>query len=162
LDFMRAEKARRRPNYTIIFLLFCFWVWSCNQQVTIRDTSTKLSERLPESSSFWLSQDLDFTWSTWDRALEVSQKKDIPLLYYVAAPGCDGLLENPSLLLRSLIEKNFVSVRVDPFTHPDRADHLLVAGCPALINALPDGRVFARAIDIPTDKVEQYLLRMDV
>ena len=159
---MRAEKARRRPNYTIIFLLFCFWVWSCNQQVTIRDTSTKLSERLPESSSFWLSQDLDFTWSTWDRALEVSQKKDIPLLYYVAAPGCDGLLKNPSLLLRSLIEKNFVSVRVDPFTHPDRADHLLVAGCPALINALPDGRVFARAIDIPTDKVEQYLLRMDV
>ena len=158
---MRAAKARWRPNYTAVLLLTYLWLWSCNQQIAISDTSPKSHETSTTEPPAWLSQDFDFTWLAWHEALDVAKKEDKPLLYYVAAPGCDGLLENPSLLLRALIEKSFVSVRVDPFINPDQADELSVMGCPALINALPDGRVFARAIDIPSNKVEQYLLRMD-
>ena len=158
---MRAAKARWRPSYAAVLLLPYIWLWACNQQGAPPNTSTKSYEIPTTKPPAWKSQDFDFTWLTWQEALDVARIEDKPLLYYVAAPGCDGLLKNPSLLLRALIEKSFVSVRVDPFVHPDQAAQLSAMGCPALINALPDGRVFARAIDIPRNKVEQYLLRMD-
>ena len=157
---MRAAMACWRPNVSAGLLLCCSWMWACNEQVATPDIPVKLSERRSVKSSVWPSQDFNFTWLTWQEGLDVANEEGKPLLYYIAAPGCDGLFKNPSLLVRALIEKSFVSVRIHPFVHPDWVARLSVAGCPALINALPDGRVFARAVDIPPNNVEQYLLRM--
>ena len=157
---MRAGKACWRPNVFAGFLLCCSWLWSCSEQIAIPNVPPKVLKGHSEDLSVWRSKDFDFDWVTLDEALIIAKEQDRPLLYYIAAPGCDGLFENPSLFLRALIEKKFVSVRINPFVYPEWVDRLSAIGCPALINALPDGRVFSRAIDIPKNNVEPYLLRM--
>ena len=52
------------------------------------------------------------------------------------------------------------SVQVDPFKRPDIARRYDGGGWPALVVALPDGRIFARAVDIPPANVEPYLRRL--
>ena len=66
----------------------------------------------------------------------------------------------PTPALRQLVTEKFVSVQVDPFKRPDIARHYDSGGWPALVAALPDGRVFARAVDIPPSNVESYLRRL--
>ncbi len=109
----------------------------------------------------WQWADGELPWSTWDESLFVrAQSEDNPILVYLAAPGCEGLFPAPTPALRQLVAEKFVSVRVDPFKRPDIARRYDSGGWPALVVTLPDGRVFARAVDIPPANVEPYLRRL--
>ena len=109
----------------------------------------------------WIWADGPVAWGEWsDANLARAQREDRPLLVYFAAPGCEGLFPDPTPALRQLVEEVFVGVRVDPFARPDIARHYDAGGWPALVAALPDGRVFARAVDIPPPNVEMYLRRL--
>ena len=109
----------------------------------------------------WQWADGELPWSTWDESLFArAQSEDKPILVYLAAPGCEGLFPAPTPALRQLVAERFVSVQVDPFKRPDIARHYDSGGWPALVIALPDGRVFARAVDIPPANVEPYLRRL--
>ncbi len=109
----------------------------------------------------WPWVDGELPWEVWDEALFArAQREDSPILVYLAAPGCEGLFPAPTPALRQLIAEQFVSVQVDPFKRPDIAQHYDSGGWPALVVALPDGRVFARAVDIPPANVEPYLRRL--
>ena len=109
----------------------------------------------------WQWADGEMPWGTWDESLFArAQSEDDPILVYLAAPGCEGLFPAPTPALRQLVAEKFVSVQVDPFKRPDIAQHYDSGGWPALVVALPDGRVFARAVDIPPANVESYLRRL--
>ena len=109
----------------------------------------------------WQWADGELPWGTWDESLFArAQREDNPILVYLAAPGCEGLFPAPTPALRRLVAEKFVGVRVDPFKRPDIARHYDSGGWPALVAALPDGRVFARAVDIPPPNVEPYLRRL--
>ena len=109
----------------------------------------------------WQWADGELPWSTWDESLFArAQRQDNPILMYLAAPGCEGLFPAPTPALRQLVADKFVSVQVDPFKRPDIARRYDSGGWPALVVALPDGRVFARAVDIPPANVEPYLRRL--
>ena len=109
----------------------------------------------------WQWADGELPWSIWDESLLAhAQREDKPILVYLAAPGCEGLFPAPTPALRQLVADKFVSVQVDPFKRPDIARHYDSGGWPALVVALPDGRVFARAVDIPPANVESYLRRL--
>ena len=92
--------------------------------------------------------------------LRALKAKMIP--YWCIWPPRDarGLFPTPTPALRQLVAEKFVSVQVDPFKRPDIARHYDSGGWPALVVALPDGRVFARAVDIPPANVESYLRRL--
>ena len=109
----------------------------------------------------WQWADGELPWSTWDESLFArAQSEDKPILVYLAAPGCEGLFPAPTPALRQLVAERFVSVQVDPFKRPDIARRYDSGGWPALVLGLPDGRVFARAVDIPPANVEPYLRRL--
>ncbi len=109
----------------------------------------------------WPWADGELPWGAWDEDLFArAQRENSPILVYLAAPGCEGLFPTPTPALRQLIAEQFVSVQVDPFKRPDIAQHYDSGGWPALVVALPDGRVFARAVDIPPANVEPYLRRL--
>ena len=109
----------------------------------------------------WQWADGELPWGTWDEFLfSRAQREDKPILVYLAAPGCEGLFPAPTPALRQLVADKFVSVQVDPFKQPDIARRYDSGGWPALVVALPDGRVFARAVDIPPANVEPYLRRL--
>ena len=109
----------------------------------------------------WQWADGELPWGTWDESVFVrAQSEDNPILVYLAAPGCEGLFPAPTPALRQLVAEKFVSVQVDPFKRPDIARRYDSGGWPALVVALPDGRVFARAVDIPPANVEPYLRRL--
>ncbi|MEE3260131.1 MAG: DUF255 domain-containing protein [Candidatus Latescibacterota bacterium] len=109
----------------------------------------------------WVWTDAPMAWGTWgDERLALARREDRPILIYFAAPGCEGLFPAPTPALRQLVEEDFVGIRVDPFKRPDIARHYDAGGWPALVVALPDGRVFARAVDIPPPNVEAYLRRL--
>ena len=109
----------------------------------------------------WQWADGELPWGTWDESLFArAQRADKPILVYLAAPGCEGLFPAPTPALRQLVAEKFVSVQVDPFKRPDIARHYDSGGWPALVVTLPDGRVFARAVDIPPANVEPYLRRL--
>ena len=109
----------------------------------------------------WQWVDGELPWGTWDESLFArAQSGDNPILVYLAAPGCEGLFPTPTPALRQLVAEKFVSVQVDPFKRPDIAQHYDSGGWPALVVALPDGQVFARAVDIPPANVESYLRRL--
>ena len=109
----------------------------------------------------WQRVDGELPWSTWDESLFArAQSEDKPILVYLAAPGCEGLFPAPTPALRQLVAEKFISVQVDPFKRPDIARRYDSGGWPALVVALPDGRVFARAVDIPPANVEPYLRRL--
>ncbi|MXX41117.1 MAG: thioredoxin domain-containing protein [Gemmatimonadetes bacterium] len=109
----------------------------------------------------WQWADGELPWGTWDESLFVhAQSEDNPILVYLATPGCEGLFPAPTPALRQLVAEKFISVQVDPFKRPDIARRYDSGGWPALVVALPDGRVFARAVDIPPANVEPYLRRL--
>ena len=109
----------------------------------------------------WQWADGEMPWGTWDESLFArAQSEDNPILVYLAAPGCEGLFPAPTPALRQLVAEKFVSVQIDPFKRPDIARRYDSGGWPALVVALPDGRVFARAVDIPPSNVESYLRRL--
>ena len=109
----------------------------------------------------WQWVDGELPWGTWDESLfSRAQSEDKPILVYLAAPGCEGLFPAPTPALRQLVAEKFISVQVDPFKRPDIARRYDSGGWPALVIALPDGRVFARAVDIPPANVEPYLRRL--
>jgi uncharacterized protein YyaL (SSP411 family) len=128
-----------------------------------------VGEELPETVAMedptvvaeWIWTDGQMAWGGWgEQLLALAQREDRPILIYLAAPGCEGLFPAPTSGLNQLIAENFVSVRVDPFKRPDIARYYDSGGWPALLAALPDGRVFARAVDIPPANVEPYLRRL--
>lgn len=113
------------------------------------------------TSAKWQWTDGELPWGAWDESLFArAQRADKPILVYLAAPGYEGLFPAPTPALRQLVAEQFVSVQVDPFKQPDVARHYESGGWPALVVALPDGRVFARAVDIPPANVEPYLRRL--
>lgn len=109
----------------------------------------------------WQWADAELSWDTWDDSLFTrAQREDKPILVYLAAPGCEGLFPAPTPALRQLVAEKFVSGQVDPFKWPDIARRYDSGGWPALVVALPDGQIFARAVDIPPANVESYLRRL--
>ena len=109
----------------------------------------------------WQWADGELPWGTWDESVFVrARSEDKPILVYLAAPGCEGLFSAPTPALRQLVAEKFISVQVDPFKRPDIARRYDSGGWPALVVALPDGQVFARAVDIPPANVEPYLRRL--
>ena len=109
----------------------------------------------------WQWADGELPWGTWDESIFArAQREDNPILVYLAAPGCEGLFPAPTSALRQLVAAKFVSVQVDPFKRPDIARRYDSGGWPALVVALPDGQIFARAVDIPPANVESYLRRL--
>ena len=109
----------------------------------------------------WQWTDGELPWGAWDESLFArAQRADKPILVYLAAPGYEGLFPAPTPALRQLVAEQFVGVQVDPFKQPDIARRYESGGWPALVVALPDGRVFARAVDIPPANVEPYLRRL--
>ena len=109
----------------------------------------------------WQWTDGELPWGAWDESLFArAQRADKPILVYLAAPGYEGLFPAPTSALRQLVAEQFVGVQVDPFKQPDVAQRYESGGWPALVVALPDGRVFARAVDIPPANVEPYLRRL--
>ena len=109
----------------------------------------------------WQWTDGELPWGAWDESLFArAQRADKPILVYLAAPGYEGLFPAPTSALRQLVAEQFVGVQVDPFKQPDIARRYESGGWPALVVALPDGRVFARAVDIPPANVEPYLRRL--
>jgi uncharacterized protein YyaL (SSP411 family) len=108
----------------------------------------------------WRWRDGSLAWHEWDETVQLKAlSEERPLLFYVAAPGCEGLFAENSPLLQEMIEQRYVGVRVDPFTRPDLVRYLGIGGCPALAVALPDGRVFTRAVDIPARYTALFLQR---
>ena len=108
----------------------------------------------------WPWRDGPLAWHDWDDALrQGALREERPLLFYVAAPGCEGLFVESSPLLQEMVEQRYVGVRIDPFSRPDLARYLGVGGCPAPVVALPDGRVFSRAVDIPPRYTALFLQR---
>lgn len=123
------------------------------QEETVRSERPALAE--------WQWADGELPWGAWDESLFArAQSEDKPILMYLAAPGCEGLFPAPTPALRQLVAEKFISVQVDPFKRPDIARRYDSGGWPALVVALADGRVFARAVDIPPANVEPYLRRL--
>lgn len=104
--------------------------------------------------------DAALAWRSWSEWASNRARSDRPVLFYVAAPGCEGLFVQPSALLRELVEERYIGVKVDPFAWPDAVRHLRPGGCPSLVVASPEGQIAARATDIPPRHVESYLLRI--
>lgn len=105
-------------------------------------------------------QDESLAWHGWQEVETAAGRAQRPTLFYVAGPGCEGLFAAPSPLLKELVEERYWGVRVDPFLWPDAVRYLRPSGCPSLVIAGSDGRVVARATDIPPRHVESYLLRI--
>ena len=125
------------------------------------ESPQEVARREQPALAEWQWADGEMPWGTWDESLFArAQREDNPVLVYLAAPGCEGLFPAPTPALRQLVAEKFVSVQVDPFKRPDIARHYDSGGWPALVAALPDGRVFARAVDIPPANVEPYLRRL--
>lgn len=108
----------------------------------------------------WPWRDGTLAWHEWNETVRSKAlREERPLLFYVAAPGCEGLFAENSPLLQEMIEQRYVGVRVNPFARPDLVRYLGIGGCPALAVALPDGRVFTRAVDIPARYTALFLQR---
>ena len=137
----------------LLVLAGCAATEEVPQEEAVRSERPALAE--------WQWADGELPWGTWDESLFArAQSEDNPILVYLAAPGCEGLFPAPTPALRQLVAEKFVSVQVDPFKRPDIARRYDSGGWPALVVALPDGRVFARAVDIPPANVEPYLRRL--
>ncbi len=137
----------------LLVLAGCAATEEVPQEEAVRSERPALAE--------WQWADGELPWGTWDESLFVrAQSEDNPILVYLAAPGCEGLFPAPTPALRQLVAEKFVSVQVDPFKRPDIARRYDSGGWPALVVALPDGQVFARAVDIPPANVESYLRRL--
>jgi uncharacterized protein YyaL (SSP411 family) len=109
----------------------------------------------------WSSEDREIAWKPWAASsFEEARDRDVPLLLYLASPGCEGLFADDSSALRLLVEQRFVGMHVDPLRRPDIARRYPTGGWPALIAMSPDGRPFATAVDIPAGNVELFLLRL--
>ena len=73
----------------------------------------------------WRWRDGSLAWHEWDETVQLKAlSEERPLLFYVAAPGCEGLFAENSPLLQEMIEQRYVGVRVDPFTRPDLVRYL--------------------------------------
>lgn len=104
--------------------------------------------------------DAALAWRDWAEWVSNRVGSERPVLFYVAATGCEGLFAEPSPLLRELVEERYIGVKVAPFTWPDAVRYLRPGGCPSLVVASPEGQIVARATDIPPRHVESYLLRI--
>lgn len=108
----------------------------------------------------WDSQDQSIRWLDWeDGPFAAARRLQRPVLLYFAAPGCDGMFHRDRPLLASLVEERFVGVRIDPYRRPDLAQQYPTGGWPAVVFLLPDGRPFARAVDVAERNMEALLLR---
>lgn len=82
------------------------------------------------------------------------------MLLYLATQGWDGSFAEGSAALRKLVKDGFLSVRVDPYRRPDIASRYDAGGWPAVLLLLPDGRIFAAAVDVPPGNTRLYLRRL--
>jgi uncharacterized protein YyaL (SSP411 family) len=151
----------------VLCVTFCAVLWACGSQtdeLPLPDGEGRPQESLPDGEAAapdWLWQDEPLVWQGWgETTRKRALREDRPLLFYVAAPGCEGIFAKSSPLLREMVEERYVGVRVDPFARPDMVRYLRAVGCPALVMALPDGRVFSRAIDIPSRYTALFLQRL--
>lgn len=153
-----------RAFNSVKWLLALFVLSSCSPS----EETPSISDEAPVQAASADSQDEiryawrdgQLAWHSWSEHASRETLPDRPLLFYVAAPGCEGLFPMPSPLLREIVERRYVGVRVNPFVWPDAMRYLRPGGCPSLVIAHPDGRVVARATDIPPRHVESYLLRL--
>lgn len=142
-----------------LLVLACAPVEEVSESAAIKPLSIAVATTPPAAE--WIWADGPIAWGEWsDANLARAQREDRPVLVYFAAPGCEGLFPDPTPALRQLVEEVFVAMRIDPFARPDIARHYDAGGWPALVATLPDGRVFARAVDIPPPNVEMYLRRL--
>jgi len=151
----------------VLCFVFCAGLWACGSRTDepLQPDGGVDSQELLQSEGFpvidWPWRDDALAWHDWGEAARArATREDRPLLFYVAAPGCEGVFAQSSPLLREMVEERYVGVRIDPFARPDIVRYLGVGGCPALAVSLPDGRVFSRAVDIPSRNTELFLLRL--
>ncbi len=108
----------------------------------------------------WHSADRDIRWLEWGAAaFDKAKERDCPILLYLAAPGCDGIFAGTPIVVQSLAEERFISIRVDPYRRPDIAEQFFTGGWPALVLLTAGGQSFAVAVDIAPRNVELFLLR---
>ena len=99
-------------------------------------------------------------WLPWsERLLAQAAELDRPLLIYFTSPGWKEIQLNDRQSLRLVLQENYVATRVNPFYRPDVVHRFSTSGWPAAVLALPDGRPYAAAVDIPEDNLKLYLLR---
>ncbi len=148
---------RRRA---VALLLGCV-LWACDGQDKPPEADFVPSEPVPVVEVAAPVTDSDLDWLPWSAAAwETAQREDKPVLLYLAAPGWDGVFADASAALRSSMVEDFVPVRVDPYRRPDVAVRYDAGGWPALMALLPDGRVFAAAVDVPPGNTWLYLRRL--
>lgn len=138
---------------------FCWGLLCCAPQADEAEApavSSRQAEALP-----WEGADQPIAWKVWDpETLDLARRLDRPVLLYAAAPGGEGMFARDRPILRSLVEERFVGVRFDPLKRPDLARFFAAEGWPAVAFLLPDGRLFARAVDVPPANMEPLLLRL--
>ena len=109
----------------------------------------------------WPSADQPIAWSSWsEETLRQAMARDLPILLYLSTPGGDGTFASDEPALRLLVEQRFVAIAEDPWHRPDLARRFGAGGWPTVAALLPDGRLFARALDLPPDNARMYLWRL--
>lgn len=147
-------------KWSVLFFVLC----SCGQRQEAQ-IAHPVVEPLPASTDSTISDDVGASdaaliWRSWPEWVSDRTHLDRPVLFYIAAPGCEGLFVQPSALLRELVEERYIGVKVDPFAWPDAVRYLRPGGCPSLVVASSEGQIVARATDIPPRHVESYILRI--
>ena len=99
-------------------------------------------------------------WLPWSEGLlDRATELDRPLLIYFTTPGWKEIQLNDRESLQSVLQENYVATKVNPFYRPDVVRRFSTSGWPAAVLALPDGRPYATAVDIPDENLKLYLLR---
>ena len=104
---------------------------------------------------------MQLPWHSWGPgSFAMAREFDRPVLLYLAAAGADGIFAEEAAAVRYLVADKFVGIRVNPFERPGLARRYAPDGWPALVALLPDGRMVARATDLPAANARMWLLRM--
>ena len=109
----------------------------------------------------WPSTDPPIAFRSWtEETWGWAQERDLPVLLYLATPGGDGTFATGGAVLELLVEQQFTAIREDPFRRPDLGRRYGAGGWPTVALLLPDGRLFARAVDLPPDNARMFLWRL--
>ncbi|NKB68747.1 MAG: DUF255 domain-containing protein [Candidatus Latescibacteria bacterium] len=111
----------------------------------------------PDPPAAWIWQDGPLGQQPWEaESFAAAQRRDCPVLLYLAAPGAEGLFAEDNAWLADQL----VLIRVDPFRRPDIARRYATGGWPALVLLDPKGRIIAQGTDIPPPQTTLFIRRL--
>jgi uncharacterized protein YyaL (SSP411 family) len=109
----------------------------------------------------WKSADPPIAWRSWsEEAWRLARERDLPVLLYLSTPGGEGTFATGGTAMEMMVEEQFMAIREDPYHRPDLARRYGAGGWPTVALLLPDGRLFAKAVDVPPDNARMYLWRL--